>query len=178
MLQPIEPVEPPIATPEPAPGSPASAIEQSHAPPSPATAAPPEIPAETLEVLLLLADLQRYGTLGPDDLRREQAERRARGDRKLLGIGVATYVEITAGGGLSEYGAIEIHPDGTATMMVLGERCTRACGFCLIDTRKPLAPDASEPFRVAQAVAKMTGMSNIIVIISFIDLMGKYISRN
>ena len=30
--------------------------------------------------------------------------------------------------------------DGTATFMVLGERCTRACGFCLVDTRKPLAP--------------------------------------
>ena len=39
----------------------------------------------------------------------------------------------------------ECWADGTATMMVLGERCTRACGFCLIDTRKPLAPDANEP---------------------------------
>ena len=49
----------------------------------------------------------------------------------------------------------ECWADGTATMMVLGDRCTRACGFCLIDTRKPLAPDANEPLRVAQAVAKM-----------------------
>jgi lipoyl synthase len=31
--------------------------------------------------------------------------------------------------------------DGTATFMILGERCTRACGFCLVDTRLPLAPD-------------------------------------
>ena len=54
---------------------------------------------------------------GYDELRREQAARRARGDRKLLGIGVSSYVEITAGGGLSEYGAIEIHTDGSATMM-------------------------------------------------------------
>ncbi len=54
---------------------------------------------------------------GYDDLRREQAERRARGDRMLLGIGVAAYVEITAGGGASEYGAVEVHPDGSATMM-------------------------------------------------------------
>jgi carbon-monoxide dehydrogenase large subunit len=53
---------------------------------------------------------------GYDDLRREQAERRARGDRKLLGIGVAAYVEVTAGGGASEYGAVEIHPDGTASI--------------------------------------------------------------
>ena len=32
----------------------------------------------------------------------------------------------------------ECWSDGTATFMVLGERCTRACGFCLVDTRKPL----------------------------------------
>jgi lipoic acid synthetase len=37
--------------------------------------------------------------------------------------------------------------------MVLGERCTRACGFCLVDTQKPLLPDADEPRRVASAVA-------------------------
>ena len=45
--------------------------------------------------------------------------------------------------------------DGTATFMVLGERCTRACGFCLVDTSKPLAPDADEPARVAEAVVRM-----------------------
>jgi lipoic acid synthetase len=45
--------------------------------------------------------------------------------------------------------------DGTATFMVLGERCTRACGFCLVDTRKPLAPAADEPARVAAAVARI-----------------------
>ncbi len=45
--------------------------------------------------------------------------------------------------------------DGTATFMVLGERCTRACGFCLVDTRKPLAPADDEPGRVAEAVARM-----------------------
>jgi len=44
---------------------------------------------------------------------------------------------------------------GTATFMVLGERCTRACGFCLVDTRKPEAPDADEPARVAEAVQRM-----------------------
>lgn len=54
---------------------------------------------------------------GYDDLRREQAERRARNDRKLLGIGVATYVEITAGGGTGEYGAVEVLPDGSASVM-------------------------------------------------------------
>jgi carbon-monoxide dehydrogenase large subunit len=55
---------------------------------------------------------------GYDELLAEQAARRQRGDTKLLGIGVATYVEITAGGGGSEYGAVEVHEDGTATISV------------------------------------------------------------
>ena len=46
---------------------------------------------------------------------------------------------------------------GTATFMVLGERCTRACGFCLVDTRKPGEPDPGEPARVAEAVRR-TGL--------------------
>lgn len=45
--------------------------------------------------------------------------------------------------------------DGTATFMVLGERCTRACGFCLVDTRRPGPPAADEPGRVAEAIARM-----------------------
>jgi lipoic acid synthetase len=45
--------------------------------------------------------------------------------------------------------------EGTATFMLLGERCTRACGFCLVDTRKPEAPDEGEPKRVATAVADL-----------------------
>jgi len=55
--------------------------------------------------------------IGYDALRAEQAERRERGDRMLLGIGVAAYVEVTAGGGPSEYGAVEVHPDGSATVL-------------------------------------------------------------
>lgn len=49
----------------------------------------------------------------------------------------------------------ECWADGTATFMVLGERCTRACGFCLIDTSKPLAPAIDEPRRVAEAIDRM-----------------------
>jgi len=49
-------------------------------------------------------------------LRAEQAERRARGDRVQMGIGVAAYVEVTGGGNASEYGYVEIHGDGTATV--------------------------------------------------------------
>jgi lipoyl synthase len=39
--------------------------------------------------------------------------------------------------------------------MINGERCTRACGFCLVDTRHPGPLDATEPERVAEAVARM-----------------------
>jgi lipoic acid synthetase len=49
----------------------------------------------------------------------------------------------------------ECWADGTATLMVLGDRCTRACGFCLVDTRKPVPPAADEPARVAEAVDRM-----------------------
>ncbi|MGE0507425.1 MAG: lipoyl synthase [Acidimicrobiia bacterium] len=52
--------------------------------------------------------------------------------------------------------------DGTATFMILGERCTRACGFCLVDTRKPLQPDPDEPRRVAEAVDRM-GLAHAVV---------------
>ena len=57
------------------------------------------------------ADLVGYA-----ELRAEQAARRARGDVVQLGIGVASYVEITAGGGSEEYGRVEVHPDGSATV--------------------------------------------------------------
>jgi aerobic carbon-monoxide dehydrogenase large subunit len=53
---------------------------------------------------------------GYDELRAEQAARRASGDPRLLGIGVSTYVEVTAGGMPSEYAAVDVHPDGTATV--------------------------------------------------------------
>jgi len=49
----------------------------------------------------------------------------------------------------------ECWSDGTATFMVAGERCTRKCGFCLVDTRKPQPLDAGEPDRVAEAVEQM-----------------------
>ncbi len=49
----------------------------------------------------------------------------------------------------------ECWAEGTATFMINGERCTRACGFCLVDTRHPLALDPAEPARVAEAVAEM-----------------------
>jgi lipoic acid synthetase len=49
----------------------------------------------------------------------------------------------------------ECWADGTATFMINGERCTRACGFCLVDTRHPEPLDVGEPERVAEAVERM-----------------------
>lgn len=44
---------------------------------------------------------------------------------------------------------------GTATFMIAGDRCTRACGFCAVTTAKPFALEADEPQRVAEAVRRM-----------------------
>ena len=49
----------------------------------------------------------------------------------------------------------ECWSQGTATFMIAGDRCTRACGFCAVTTAKPFALEADEPQRVAEAVARM-----------------------
>ncbi|MEZ5216986.1 MAG: lipoyl synthase [Ilumatobacteraceae bacterium] len=64
----------------------------------------------------------------------------------------------------------ECWSDGTATFMILGERCTRACGFCLVDTRKPLAPDADEPARVAEAVERLALDHAVVTMVARDDL--------
>src|SRR5438132_4009060 len=51
---------------------------------------------------------------------------------------------------------------GTATFMINGERCTRACGFCLVDTRHPEEPDPAEPGHVADAVERM-GLAHAVI---------------
>jgi lipoic acid synthetase len=56
----------------------------------------------------------------------------------------------------------ECWADGTATFMINGDRCTRACGFCLVDTRHPGPLDAGEPDHVAEAVATM-GLAHAVV---------------
>lgn len=45
---------------------------------------------------------------------------------------------------------------GTATFMILGDTCTRACAFCAVKSGRPLALDTDEPVRVAQAVRRMS----------------------
>ena len=49
----------------------------------------------------------------------------------------------------------ECFASGTATFMILGDRCTRDCGFCAVSHGAPLPPDPDEPRRVAEAAARM-----------------------
>jgi len=56
----------------------------------------------------------------------------------------------------------ECWAEGTATFMINGERCTRACGFCLVDTRRPGPLDRDEPERVAAAVERL-GLAHAVV---------------
>ena len=51
---------------------------------------------------------------------------------------------------------------GTATLMILGDRCTRACGFCNVTTGRPTEVDVMEPFRAAQAIKAM-GLSHAVI---------------
>jgi lipoyl synthase len=44
---------------------------------------------------------------------------------------------------------------GTATFMLLGDQCTRRCGYCSVSTGRPLPPDPDEPGRVAEAAARL-----------------------
>ena len=60
--------------------------------------------------------------------------------------------------------------DGTATFMICGERCTRKCGFCLVDTRHPEGLDADEPAKVAEAVEKMALGYAVITMVARDDL--------
>jgi len=51
---------------------------------------------------------------------------------------------------------------GTATFMIAGDRCTRACGFCAVSTAKPLALEQDEPQRVAEATRRM-GLKHVVI---------------
>ena len=51
---------------------------------------------------------------------------------------------------------------GTATIMILGDTCTRSCGFCNVRTGRPLPADPDEPARVAESVALM-GLKHIVI---------------
>jgi lipoyl synthase len=59
---------------------------------------------------------------------------------------------------------------GTATFMIAGDRCTRACGFCAVTTAKPFALEADEPQRVAEAVKRMKLKHVVITAVARDDL--------
>ncbi|HXR53687.1 MAG TPA: lipoyl synthase [Acidimicrobiales bacterium] len=64
----------------------------------------------------------------------------------------------------------ECWAQGTATFMVNGSRCTRACGFCQVDTRHPLPLDGGEPDRVGEAVARMNLAHAVVTCVARDDL--------
>lgn len=64
----------------------------------------------------------------------------------------------------------ECWSQGTATFMIAGERCTRACGFCAVSTAKPLALEADEPERVAEAAARLKLKHVVITAVARDDL--------
>ena len=85
--------------------------------------------------------------------------------RSVRELGLVTVCEEAGCPNLSDCWA-----DGTATFMVLGERCTRACGFCLVDTRKPGAVDETEPERVAEAVDRLVLDHAVLTMVARDDL--------
>jgi len=51
---------------------------------------------------------------------------------------------------------------GTATFMILGDECTRRCGFCAVKTARPLPPEVDEPERLAEAAAHL-GLRHVVI---------------
>jgi lipoyl synthase len=77
--------------------------------------------------------------------------------KTVRGLGLVTVCEEAGCPNIFECWA-----DGTATFMINGDRCTRACGFCQVSTAKPLPLDPGEPERVAEAVARL-GLAHAVV---------------
>lgn len=64
----------------------------------------------------------------------------------------------------------ECWSQGTATFMIAGERCTRACGFCAVSTAKPFPLEIDEPQRVAEAVKRLKLKHVVITAVARDDL--------
>jgi len=60
---------------------------------------------------------------------------------------------------------------GTATLMILGDKCTRACSFCNVNTGKPTEFDIFEPYRAAEAIRKMGLKHAVITSVNRDDLL-------
>ena len=65
---------------------------------------------------------------------------------------------------------MECYSQKTATFLILGDTCTRACRFCSVPKGKPLPPDPDEPRRVAEAVAKLQLEHAVITCVTRDDL--------
>jgi lipoic acid synthetase len=131
-----------------------------------------EGPGEPVRMKGRLADAGVDGGIDISDRKPEWLRPRVNIGSEVLGIkrtlgelGLVTVCEEAGCPNLSE-----CWKDGTATFMVLGERCTRACGFCLVDTRKPLAPEADEPTRLAEAVDRMHLSHAVLTMVARDDL--------
>ena len=59
---------------------------------------------------------------------------------------------------------------GTATFMIAGDKCTRACGFCAVKTAKPDALESDEPARIAEATSRMNLKHIVITAVASDDL--------
>jgi lipoic acid synthetase len=57
---------------------------------------------------------------------------------------------------------MECYARKTATFMILGDTCTRSCGFCAVDRGRPLPPEPDEPERVAEAAAQL-GLEHVVI---------------
>jgi lipoic acid synthetase len=57
---------------------------------------------------------------------------------------------------------MECYSQKTATFMVLGNVCTRPCGFCAVERGRPAAPEADEPERLAEAAARL-GLKHVVI---------------
>jgi len=67
---------------------------------------------------------------------------------------------------------------GTSTIMILGDICTRACGFCSVNTGRPNKIDLMEPYRTAQAVKKMNLRHVVITSVDRDDIKDDYGSQS
>ena len=109
--------------------------------------------------LIPTAVIKSYGSRKPEWLR---AQLPGGGDyeatrAKVKGLGLNTVCEEAQCPNLGECWA-----RGTATIMILGDTCTRACGFCAIKTGRPTELDLEEPARVAESVRRM-GLKHVVI---------------
>ncbi len=81
----------------------------------------------------------------------------ARTKKLIHSLGLATVCEEAACPNIGECWA-----KSHATVMIMGDVCTRACAFCNVATGKPLALDPTEPMRVAEAVAAL-GLNHVVI---------------